>query len=165
MRLTIGRRLGLGFFAVTAASGCAAGAGIFGLLLTSQRVDHLAEMATDSRISSEVTKKVYSAEVALERFMVEGSPSDMETFRENAASFQKYQLEADAALQNPERRALLAVAMEATDPFIESAEQLYKIKLDSRDVKRSARCLARVAIRSLRAGKPSSIRLRATPRA
>ncbi|MEQ8844463.1 MAG: methyl-accepting chemotaxis protein [Phycisphaerales bacterium] len=128
MRLTIGRRLALGFGAVSLAGACAAGAGIIGLLTTSTRVDYLAEMSADSQVVAQARSAVYAAELGLERYLAEGKPEYMEAFTRDRAEMQRLTALAEEYLQNPARREMLAIAEQKTPQFITGAERLHALR-------------------------------------
>ncbi|MEO1278556.1 MAG: methyl-accepting chemotaxis protein [Planctomycetota bacterium] len=138
MRLTIGRRLGLGFAAVSAAGVCAAGAGVVGLLITSQRVDYLAEMSADSQAVSKAKSSVYAAEVYLERYLAEGRAEDFDTFKRETGEMERLMSEADGALQNRERREFLAIAQSQTPVFLDGATRLHALREACDDLRESS---------------------------
>ncbi len=138
MRLTIGRRLGFGFAAVAAAGACAAGAGIIGLLITSQRVDYLAEMSADSLVVAQARSSVYAAEVSLERYLAEGRPEEFNAFKTETVEMERLMAIADNALQNPERREFLSVAQAETPEYLAGASRLQALRTECDTLRESS---------------------------
>ena len=118
MRLTIARKLGLGFGAILVATGGLGAAAYLGARDVQRGVDELAEMTTDLEVAGSAFDTLGDMRMAAQKVMRFKDEKSIRAFDAAKDNLRGSMDALDAAIQNPDRRAMLATMQQDIDAYV-----------------------------------------------
>ena len=123
MRLTIGKKLAVGFGVVLLLLGVLGVASLRGVGEARESTVKLAEMTSDLAVAGSAIDALGDMRMAIQKVARLKDADSVRGFEEAAAAFDKRYAELDGSIQNPDRRRMLAALKADYDQYVASARQ------------------------------------------